>query len=248
MSAGLSIIAGRTGLFDSDTCALYDPLMAFTGFPAGGLSFLTELGGQNRDWFQAGKARYDVEVAQPAKDFVTAMTGRLRATISPLLDGQPKTNGSIAPINNDLRFNPDAFPYKDHLLLKWWEGENKKVAPTLWIRLSEGSVGFASGMVLADLDRWRRAVGEDSGAALATAISALSKKHDLDVFGQVLQKVPKPWLQGHPRADLLRHKMFQVRWAEPTPENVTTEHFADWCTDRFAQLADIHHWLVDNLS
>jgi len=222
--------------------------MAFTGFPAAGLVYLTELGGQDRDWFQANKARYDAEVAQPAKDFVTVMTGLLQGTISPLLDGQAKTNGSIAPINNDLRFNPDAFPYKDHLLLKWWEGENKKVAPTLWIRVSEDSVGFASGTVLADLDRWRRAVGNDTGAALATAVSALSKTHDLDVVGQVLVKVPKPWPQGHPRADLLRHKMFQVRWPEATPKDVTTEQFADWCTARLAQLADIHHWLVDNLS
>jgi uncharacterized protein DUF2461 len=211
MSAGLSMIAGRTGLFVSDTWALYDPPMVFTGFPAGGLSFLTELGGQNRDLFQAGKARYDAEVTQPAKEFVTAMTGRLQASISPLLDGQAKANGSIAPINNDLRFNADTYPYKDHLLLKWWEGE-------------------------------------DSGATLATAISVLSKKHDLDVFGQVLMKVPEPWLQGHPRADLLRHKMFQARWPEPTPSLVTTEQFSDWCTSRLTELADIHNWLVDNLS
>lgn len=159
--------------------------MSFTGFPASGLSFLTELGGRGRDWFQAHKARYDTDVAQPAKEFVEVMTGRLRADVSPGLVGQPKTNGSIPPVNNDLRFNPDASPYKDHLLMKWWEGDDKKLAPTLWIRLSEDSVGFASGVMIADVDRWRSAVGEDSGAALAGAIARLDAAYDLEDHADV---------------------------------------------------------------
>lgn len=222
--------------------------MRFTGFPATGLSFLTELGGRDRDWFQANKKRYDAEIAQPAKDFVSTMTEQLQAKVSPLLDGQPKTNGSIAPINNDLRFNPDASPYKEHLLLKWWEGDDKKLAPTLWIRLSEDTVGFASGMMLADLDRWRAAVGNDTGAPLAAALAKLDKRFDLDIAGQALKKVPKPWPDDHPRADLLRHKMFQVRWPEPTPKSVTTDALANWCTERLAMLTDVHVWLAQNLT
>jgi uncharacterized protein (TIGR02453 family) len=221
--------------------------MPFTGFPATGLSFLTELGDRNKDWFQSNKAIYDAEVAQPAKDFVAEMTQRLQAELSPLLDGQPRTNGSIAPINNDLRFNPDASPYKDHLLLKWWEGGEKKVAPTLWIRVSEETIGFASGVMIADVDRWRAAVGDDTGAPLAAALAELGRRFDLDVAGQTLKKVPKPWSEDHPRADLLRHKMFQVRWPEPTPKIVSTEKFAAWCTDRLIGLADVHHWLVENI-
>ena len=157
--------------------------MAFTGFSASGLSFLTALGDQDRDWFQAHKKQYDAEVAQPAKDFVDAMSALLQEHVSPLVVGQPKTNGSIAPINNDLRFNPDAAPYKDHLLLKWWEGGDKKTAPTLWVRLSEEQVGFASGIALGDVDRWRASVGGDDGAALAAALSTLGDRFDIDVAG-----------------------------------------------------------------
>lgn len=222
--------------------------MTFTGFPPGGLAFLTALGGRDRDWFQANKKQYDAEVAQPAKDFVDAMTERLHAAVSPLIVGQAKTNGSISPINNDLRFNPDASPYKDHLLMKWWQGDDKKTAPTLWVRLSEDQVGFASGMALTDLDGWRRAVGGDSGVALQAAIDGLAASYDLDVAGQALKKVPKPWPEDHPRADLLRHKMFQVRAAVATPASVSGAGFADWCVERLGDYADVHHWLVDNLT
>ena len=222
--------------------------MTFTGFPASGLSFLTTLGTKKKDWFQANKAQYDAEVASPAKDFVATMTGQLQQRISPLIEGQPKTNGSIAPINNDLRFNPDASPYKDHLLMKWWEGDDKKLAPTLWVRVSEDSVGFASGIMISDLERWRTAVGNEMGASLAASLTELGTRFDLDVAGQALKKVPPPWPQDHPRADLLRRKMFHVRWPEPTPASVTTEAFADWCVDRLALLADVHHWLRDHLT
>jgi len=222
--------------------------MAFTGFSASGLSFLTALGDQDRDWFQAHKKQYDAEVAQPAKDFVDAMSALLQEHVSPLVVGQPKTNGSIAPINNDLRFNPDAAPYKDHLLLKWWEGGDKKTAPTLWVRLSEEQVGFASGIALGDVDRWRASVGGDDGAALAAALSTLGDRFDIDVAGQALKKVPKPWPDDHPRADLLLHKMFQVRWPEPTPPSVGSAEFADFCADRLALLGDVHAWLRDHLT
>lgn len=222
--------------------------MAFTGFPPSGLSFLTQLGSQNREWFQEHKKQYDVDVAQPAKDYVESMTELLQDKISPLIVGQPKTNGSIAPINNDLRFNPEASPYKDHLLIKWWDGDDKKTSPTLWVRLSEDHVGFASGMPGFDVDRWRATVGGDSGEDLAVALKKLSKRFDIDIAGQGLKKVPKPWPDDHPRADLLRHKMFQVRWSEPTPPTVSNKKFAEFCADRLALLSDVHSWLRDHLT
>ena len=76
------------------------------------------------------------------------------------------------------------------------------MAPTLNIRLSQSTVGFASGMVIADVDAWWTAVGEDSGAPLQKAIDKLAKAYDLDVAGQALKKVPKPWPDDHPRGDL----------------------------------------------
>lgn len=220
----------------------------FSGFSADGLALLTAIGRGNREHFQANKKQYDQLIASPAKAFVVAMTAGLQARVSPLIDGQPKTNGSIAPINNDLRFNPDASPYKDHLLFKWWEGPAKKTAPTLWVRVSPADVGFASGTALADVERWREAVGGDAGADLAAAIASLAAGRELDVAGLALKTVPKPWPADHPRADLLRHKGFQVRWPEPMPASIGTADFVDYCLDRLELLAPIHRWQVDQLT
>ena len=221
----------------------------FDGFPGQGLEFLTELGQQDKAWFQDHRATYDEAVATPAKAFVEAMGDLLRADVSSDLEAQPKVNGSISPINNDVRFNPDATPYKDHLLFRWWEGPTKKAAPTLFVRLSEDSVGFATGAALPDLDRWRAAIDDrTTGSALADAISRLGRGRDLEVAGAELKRVPKPYDPDHPRGDLLRHKAFQARWPEPTPKSVTSGAFADWCARRLNSCGDIHHWLVDNLS
>lgn len=222
--------------------------MTFDGFGLAALAFLEALGGRDRDWFQAHKKEYDAEVASPAKAFVSAMTDELRAGAFPLIEGQPKTNGSIAPINNDLRFKPDASPYKDHLLFKWWEGPDKKLAPTLWVRLSSQAVGFAAGVTISDIGRWRDAVGGSAGEVLATAIEKLSKGREVDVAGSALKRVPAPWPQDHPRADLLRHKGFQVRWLEPLPASVGSAAFVGFCAAQLEQVADVHRWLVAELS
>ncbi len=221
----------------------------FSGFPSEGLRFLTTLGGKDKAWFDKNRAQYQSEVVEPTKAFVSEMGLRLAEEISADIVAQPKTNGSIAPINNDLRFSPDRAPYKDHLLLKFWEGPNKKTAPTLWIRLSESNVGFASGTAF-DLDRWRQLVDDDtSGAELTAALAALGKGRSLDVAGQEYKKVPKPYAENHPQADLLRHKhAIQARWSEPAPASINKPSFVDWCMRRMVACADVHRWFVSNLT
>ncbi|MDH4171555.1 MAG: DUF2461 domain-containing protein [Acidimicrobiia bacterium] len=224
--------------------------MVFEGFGSNGLDMLRGLGAHDKDWFAAHRADYTAWLATPAKAFAEAMIEALRDDVSPGLDGQPKVNGSISPINNDLRFAPDKAPYKDHYLFKWWEGPNKKTAPTLWVRMHPDEVGFATGVVFAPagLDRWRSAVAdEESGPLLATAVEALVDATGAEVVGAELKRVPKPFATDHPRADLLRHKWLQIRWREPVPPEIGSPAFVDWCSDRLAGATAVHRWLVDHL-
>jgi len=219
--------------------------VTFEGFSKTGLDFLTELGSRDKAWFAKNRKIYDAEVAQPAKDFVVDLGEALRIEISSEIVAQPKANGSISPINNDLRFSKDASPYKDHLLFRFWEGANKKVAPTLFVRVSQQDIGFATGINISSVDRWRELIDDEStGTALVAAIASLSQGRDLDLAGQALKRVPAPYAADHPRAGLLRHKMFQARWSEPTPSVVHSGEFVNWCADRLAQCAPIHTWLV----
>jgi len=132
--------------------------------------------------------------------------------------------------------------------LRFWEGENKKTAPTLFLRLAKDQLGFATGAMLPDLERWRGLVADDEhGGALADALAELSAGRDLDVAGQGYKRVPKPYPADHPRADLLRHKSFQARWSEPPPPVMGSSELVDHCLTRLDACADVHRWLVTNL-
>lgn len=223
---------------------------AFDGFPAEGLAFLDGLTTKDKAWFDAHRTEYAAAVVEPAKSFVSDLGEALRERISPALEAIPKTNGSIAPINNDLRFSPDASPYKDHLMFRFWEGPAKKTAPTLFVRLhpSDG-VGFATGVALPDLERWRTLIdSEPAGAELAHAVESLAEATSAEVVGAALKRVPKPYEPDHPRADLLRHKGLQIRWIEETPDLVSSPAFVGWCTERLTRAGGVHRLLVSHLT
>lgn len=218
--------------------------MAFEGFSDEALAFLADLPNHDPDWFKANKKDYQRLVADPTKELVTAIGDALRPSV-PELVAEPKTNGSIAPINNDLRFSPDKAPYKDHIMLRFWEGSPKKTAPTLFVRMTTTDVGFATGLVPADVGDWRAAIDGPSGAALATEIAKLAKTKKAEVVGQELKRVPAPYDADHPRADLLRHKMLQIRWSEKLPASVAKPGFAEWCAKRLEAAVPVHRALVE---
>lgn len=205
------------------------------------------LGTKDKAWFDGGRAEYQDTVVAPAKAFVHAMGDVLAEGSFPLIQALPKVNGSMAPINNDLRFKPDAAPYKDHLMFKFWEGPDKKTAPTLWVRLHPtDGIGFASGMAIPNLERWRVSI-DQQGEPLAAAIDALQSELDAELAAGGLKRVPKPYAADHPRELLLRAKGFQVRWIEPTPPAIGSAGFVDFCATELERLAPVHHWLAEHL-
>lgn len=225
-------------------------MATFPGFPDRTLDVLGALPGWTRDDYAARKAEVAEQVLDPAKAFVEALLDDVRERISPALDGSPKVNGSLSPLNNDLRFSPDQDPYRDYLLVWLWEGDSKKSAPKLAVRLHPEGVGFASGTGFDGprLDRWRAAVDADAtGGPFAEAVDAVVKQNDAEVVGAELKRVPKPFAADHPRGDLLRHKMIQVRWAEPVPASFHSARFVSWCGTRLARLADVHRFLVEHV-
>lgn len=221
----------------------------FTGFPDGFSGFLRELGTADKAWFERNRGDYQDLVVAPTKAFVVALGERLARDLSPAIVAQPKTNGSISPITNDLRFSPDKNPYKDHLLLRFWEGDSRKTSPTLFVRIGVDDVGFATGAPIPSVDRWRDLIDDEAtGAPLAAALSRLAKGRDLDIAGQEYKRVPKPFAEDHSRADLLRHKSgIQARWSEPAPASIGQARFVDLCARRLGACGEVHRWLVDHL-
>lgn len=220
----------------------------FGGFPSEGIDFLGKLPGRDKVWFQKHRALYQEALVEPSKAFVVALGHRLQEEVSGGIVAQPRANGSIAPINNDVRFSKDKSAYKDHLLFRFWEGRDKKTAPTLFVRIDPQGIGFATGAAFASVERWRKAVaGDGTGAALTRSMAKLSKGRSVEVVGAELKRVPAPYPADHPRGDLLRHKMLQIRWSEPAPKALGSARFVDWSLTRLRACQEVHAWLVEHL-
>ena len=229
-------------------------MTTFTGFPATAPALLAELPGLARDDYVARKPEITATLVEPAKAYVEATVPALREVFGPGIDGAPKIGGSISPLNNDLRFAAEGTPlYRDHLLVWFWDGPAKKGSPLLGMRLAPSGVGTGVGMPFTpdQLARWRAAIADDgTGARFAADLDALlaaTRRHDPDVAGRELKKVPKPHDPEHPRGDLLRHKGFQVRWEEPAPKTLSSAGFVDWTVRRFERAAAVHTFLRDHV-
>lgn len=219
--------------------------MTFEGFDRAAVALLARLPDMSADEYADHKAQLAAGLTKPGAALIGAVADRLDADLTVV----PRS--SVSPLHRDLRFAPDgAARYKDHLLLTTWEGDDKKSSPMFWIRVDAARVGFASGIAFSPAirERWRESVGGEAGAELAAELERLVVEHGADVAGDQVKRVPVPFDADHPRADLLRHTAFQVRFAEPLPALIGTPELADWCVARLGELLPVHRWLVANVA
>jgi uncharacterized protein (DUF2461 family) len=224
---------------------------AFAGFPRSALSTLRALPSRDTGWYAAHKAEVAAALIDPARALVEELGERLRAELSPSIEAQPKVNGSISPLNEDLRFAPGKPPYRDYLMLNFWEGAPKKLAPTVRVRIHPSGVGFGGGMAFDKdaLDRWRAAVAEPlSGAALERALAPFEAIEGCELAGESLKRVPAPYEADHPRELLLRHKLIQARLGDVVPDELGDARFVDWCAERLVRFKSLHEWLVEHVA
>ena len=219
--------------------------MSFDGFDPTAIALLEQLPDTSADDYASHKATLAAGVSKPGAALIADVADVLDADLTVV----PRS--SVSPLHRDLRFAPEGAPrYKDHLLLTTWEGADKRSSPVFWIRIDSSSAGFASGIGFtpAVRDRWRSAVGGAPGTELATELDTLVAERSADVAGDQVKNVPPPFPADHPRADLLRHTGFQVRFSEPLPPSVDSPEFVTWCADRLGALLPVHRWLLANLT
>ena len=188
--------------------------------------FLGLRANNNKAWFDAHRRQYEDDVKAP----MLALLADLEAEFGP-----PRR---VSRPNRDIRFSADKSPYKLNIYADCEGGG--------YVALDAEGLVAAGGRYMVDdaqLKRFREAVAaEQSGGALTGIVAGLRKK-GYDVEGQELKRVPPPYPQDHPRAELLRHKrlIYWKRWpAEPwiaTPK----------ARDRVAQVwrdgADLEAWM-----
>jgi len=232
--------------------SLYAPRMAFTGFSEDTLAFLRELERNNTKlFFDANKARFQKAWVEPAMELVVAVGPKLRKH-APSISFEPRIGGSLMRMNRDVRFSKDKSPYKTHLDLFFWEGEDKGWGlPGFFFRLTEKQLMVGAGVHMLDKDglaRYRAAVADERGVALAKLVAKLRKLDGVVVGHKGYKKVPKGFDPDHPRAELLRFDGLHAVYETPVPPELSSAGFADLVLARFKTTSPLRDWLSDALS
>lgn len=183
-------------------------MSSFEGFGPDFAQFFTELAvEQNRDWFQANKARYEAAVKTPCRDLIVAVNEALSAADIPL-SGDPKR--SLTRLNRDVRFSNDKSPYKTYAAATFTREPGEMSPGLLYVSLSADECFAGAGFYAvdpADLSAMRRAIANDPDAWLAVEAKLQQAGSPLEL-GEALKRMPKGFenFADSPVADALKLK------------------------------------------
>jgi len=170
----------------------------FTGWKGDFRGFFLGLrANNNKPYFEAHRKQYEDDVKAP----MLALLADLEEEFGP-----PRR---VSRPYRDIRFSADKSPYKLNIYADLQRGG--------YVALdAEGLVAAGGRYMLEDAQhkKLRAAAAEErSGRQLAGIVADL-RKNGYTVEGQELKRVPAPYPQDHPRADLLRHKylIYFKRW------------------------------------
>jgi len=168
----------------------------FRGWPEEFQRFFIGLELDNsKKYFEANRKTYEESVKGP----MVALVDSLEADFG---------EGKVFRINRDIRFSKDKSPYKTNIAATIGMGHKGG-----YVSLDARGFTVATGryeMSPEDVAKYRKKVAADAtGTQLATVVKKLQKSGYL-LGGEELKRVPAPWPQDHPRADLLRRKSLYV--------------------------------------
>jgi uncharacterized protein (TIGR02453 family) len=176
--------------------------------------FLRELKkNNNREWFQANKARYESDVRDPMLRFIADFAVPLRSISKHFVADPRPVGGSLFRIYRDTRFSLDKSPYKTAAAAHFRHEVDREVhGPGFYVHLEPGDVAAGAGVWHPDADtlakirdaiarqpeQWRRAF---SGEAF---------KRAYELQGEKLTRPPKGFDPAHPFIEDLKRKDFFV--------------------------------------
>ncbi len=191
----------------------------FAGFDPDALRFLRQLKRHNnREWFSAHRARYEMLVRDPMRALVEEGDVRL-ARIAPELTGDPRR--SVFRIHRDVRFSRDKSPYKTHAACWFYHrdagrgvGQEAHGGAGLYLHLEPGGSLVAGGIWMparSALTLIREALLADH-RPFARMLATPSFRRRFGPLSEesMLVRAPRGTDPDHPAAALLRHKSFTV--------------------------------------
>lgn len=226
-------------------------MASFAGFPRQTADFLVGISDHNeKGWFEANRALYEAGYVEAGRAFIEAVGPELRK-ISPGVGFEPKIGRSMMRINRDIRFSKDKRPYKDHLDLWFWHGENRGwTAPGFFLRLTPSMLWLGTGMHAIQgemLTRFRDAVvAEGAGEALVEAVEQVRASGPYVVGGKTRRQVPRGYHKDHPRAEYLLYEALYAHYEAPA-EIAYDAGFGPAAVEHFRRCWPIARWLLDEV-
>ena len=206
-------------------------------FGPGLFAFLSDLKANNdRDWFEANRARCLAEVEAPMRRFVADVGLRL-AELSP-----SHARGSLFRMHRDSRFSRDKTPYKTAVAAQFRHGTHRKdhSLPGFYVHLAPGHCVGGGGLYRpepAPLGRVRDRIvaePEEWAAVLASGV---------EVMGDALKRPPPGYPHDHRFVDDLKRKD-HFSMAPFTEAEVCQPDFADRYVAACADIAPLIAFLT----
>ena len=201
-------------------------------------------------YFDAHRRTHQEHLLEPSKAFVVALGTELRHRISDRLRVEPRIGGSLFRIANDRRFAKDKPPYKAHLDMAFWNGDNgPRSDPSLILRITPTEIHLGAGVFAltgAALDRYRSALRDPALVAeLDTAVSTLIAA-GAELSEPTRTRPPSGFNPAERAARFAVRDGFHVVRRVPHPATITTARFVPWCADQLTPFRPLHHWLTDH--
>lgn len=222
-----------------------------TEFPQITCAFLAELERNNdRTWFADNMARYQTDWLEPAKDFVSALSGQMKA-LTPPHKAEARVNGSIRRLQRDTRFSRDKTPYDPKLHFIFWTGDHPTRSSGIHIVLHPDRLGLGVGhfaMSATELDRYRFAVSKQTQARqdLVEILERLQTHHCI-LTSEELKRVPRGYAVSAQHETLLKRKGLVARTTSVAHAPVTICDFTAikaFCVVAAELNAWLHQWVT----
>jgi uncharacterized protein (TIGR02453 family) len=227
----------------------------FPGFRPAALRFLAQLKRHNtRPWFEANRARYELEVREPLRLLVEEVDVRL-ARLAPEMVGDPKR--SIFRIHRDVRFSRDKSPYKTHAACWFYHrdagrgvGQDASGGAGFYFHLEPGQCLIGAGIWMPPrpaLARIRDALAEDqAGFEAIVEDRGFRRRYGSLDDEAMLTRPPRGFTEGHPAARWLRYQSFTAG-RRLTERAVTSPRLVERLAEDYQRLAPLVRWLNRSL-
>ena len=229
------------------------PLGKFGGFSDEAIQFFLELQAeQSRVWFKAHQGEYERLVRRPMQLFVEELQRRLEDIYPHIGEVEPH----IFRIQRDTRFAKDKVPYKTNiaagLQIRLPKGdEDRHTTPGMHFSFGLDGEYVALGMWYMEpaiLGRYRHLLDDPRRGKEIKAITDRMVEGGWTLSSmEALKRVPSPYAQDHPCADLLRRKGLAAS-IQPTEGISANPEYLDWAEGRLREAAPMMLWLDRHLA